>query len=182
MPSTTPKPATAVVSTRLQTIADYLRFRSISVEPREVLAHLEATSIIESLEHLDSDYDSLIDRFAEMVDDFCWPAQSWRRDSARLFRETLQSVVTHIEQGRIDGRAAKMDDDGNGCILQILADAIEVPWQGLRLDCDSPLPIERFIWHVRPGETHRTCVALALVRLWTLHMLGLDSTPERNLA
>ena len=167
--TTTPPTTTA----RFRAIAVYLAFRALPLDPQVVLSHFERVGTAEDLFTVEDDFYSLLDRFAERVCDDFLPTRAQQRQAACLIREALATLVERIETGRIDGRAAHLDDRGCGCVLEILADVIDdLVWRTLREDEDAPLLIERFIWPVQPGETHYTCPTLALVREWTLRALG----------
>jgi hypothetical protein len=170
--TTTWRNATAA-TTRFRAIAAYLAFRAIPLDPQAVLSHFERSGTTEGLLAVEDDFYALLDRFAERVCDDVLPTRPQQRQATCLVREALATLVERIETGRIDGRAAQLGDRGCGCILVILADIIDaLAWRTLREDEDEPLLIERFVWHVLPGETHRTCPTLALVREWTLCSLG----------
>ena len=164
--------ATAATA-RFRAIAAYLAFRAIPLDPQAVLSHFERNGITEDLFAIEDDFYALLDRFFERVCADFLPTRAQQRQAGHLFREALVTLVERIETGRIDGRAAHLDDCGCGCILVILADVIDLlAWKTLREHEDAPLIIERFVWHVQPGETHRTCPTLALVREWTMCSLG----------
>jgi hypothetical protein len=168
-----PQNAAPAIPARLRAIAAYLAFRTIPLDPRAMLTHFERYGVTEDLFAVEEDFAALVDRFAEVVSEDFLPTPAQQRQAMRLVREALTTLVERIETGRIDGRAARLDAHGCGCVLQIFADVIDNPaWKMLRYDEDVPLLIERFVWHVRPGETHHTCATLALVREWALRALG----------
>ncbi len=173
MPSTTTTTTALVPDARLRAIAAYLAFRSIPLDPQAVLCHFERNGTTEDLFAVEDDFCALLDRFTQRVRADFLPTRAQQRQAMCLVREALATLVERIETGRIDGRAAQLDDRGCGCVLVILADVIDAPaWRTLREDEDAPLVIERFVWHVQSGETHHTCPTLALVREWTLRALG----------
>ena len=173
MSSTSAASTTTVTAARLRAIAAYLAFRAIPLDPQAVLSHFERHGITDALFAVEDDFYALLNRYLEQVCADFLPTWAQQRQAVSLFCEVLVTLVERIETGRIDGRAARLDDHGCGCILEILADAIDTPaWRTLRYDEDVPLIIERFVWHVQPGETYRTCPTLALVREWTLRHLG----------
>jgi hypothetical protein len=164
---------TAPSATRWRAIASYLAVRAIPLDPQVVLRHFERVGSTEDLFTVEDDFYALLDRFAwrGCANAPPWPAQP--RQAAYLVHRALATLVERIEVGRIDGHAAQLDDHGCGCILVLLASSIGDPaWRTLREHEEVPRLIERFVWHVRPGETHRTCPSLALVRAWTLLALG----------
>ena len=150
---------------------DYLRFRQIPLDPAPLAAYLEQEGIAVSLFTIEDDCDALLERFdAAVYDDFL-PTRTGQREAEALINTARQELLAHIEHGRIDGQHAELDDEGNGCLLAILADVLDRHWSFLRLCEDDPLLIERFVYAVRPGDTHQGHPALALLRTWILRTL-----------
>ena len=172
MPPSKTQTQTPAATARLRAIAAYLAFRAIPLDAPALLSHFEHHSITDDLFAIDEEFHALLDRYFDRVCDDFLPTHAQQRQAVNLFREALATLVERIETSRIDGRAAHLDDRGCGCVLQILADALDTSWQTLREDAEIPLIIERFLWHVQPGENHHTCPTLALVRMWTLRALG----------
>jgi len=151
--------------------ADYLRFRQIPFDPAPLAAYLEEQGIAESLFTIEGDCDALLERFdAAVYDDFL-PTRTGQREAEALIRAARHELLTHIEQGRVDGECTELDDEGNGCLLAILADVLDRHWSFLRMCEDDPLLIERFVYAVRPDDTHQSHPALALLRTWILRTL-----------
>jgi hypothetical protein len=155
----------------LKCSAEYLRFRQIPLDPVLLDAYLEQEGIAESLFTIEGDCDALLERFvAAVYEDF--PAtRTGRRRAAALIATARQELLAHVERGRIDGQHAELDDEGGGCLLAILADALDRHWSFLRLCEDDLLLIERFVYDVQPGDTHQTHPALALLHTWILRTL-----------
>ena len=172
MRTSTTQTSSLNATARLRAIAAYLAFRAIPLDPQAVLGHFERYGITEDLFAVDEAFHALLDRYFVRVSEDFLPTRAAQRQAENLFREALATLVERIETGRIYGRAAHLDDQGCSCALQILADALDTRWQLLREDAAIPLVIERLLWHVQPSETHRTCPALALVRIWALRALG----------
>jgi hypothetical protein len=155
----------------LKCITDYLRFRQISLDPAPLAAYLEQQGIVASLFAIEDDCAALLDRFdAAVYDDFL-PTRTGRREAEALISAARQELLAHIEHGRVDGEHAELDDEGNGCLLAILADALDRHWSFLRLSEDDPLLIERFVYGVHPGHAHQTHPALAVFHTWILRAL-----------
>ena len=146
--------------------ADYLRFRQIPLDPAPLAAYLEQEGIAASLFTIEDDCDALLERFdAAVYDDFL-PTRTGQCEAEALIRAARHELLTHIEQGHVDGQRAELDGPGNGCLLAILADVLDRHWSFLRLCEDDPLLIERFVYGVRPGDTHQSHPALALLHAW----------------
>lgn len=151
--------------------ADYLRFRQISLDPAPLAAYLDKQGIAESLFTIEDDCLALLDRFdAAVYDDFL-PTRTGQREAEALIRAARQELLTHIEQGRVNGQCTELDDSGNGCLLAILADVLDRHWSFLRLSEDDPLLIEHFVYGARSGDTHNSQPALALLYAWILRTL-----------
>jgi hypothetical protein len=164
---------TTVTAARLRAISAYLASRSLPLDPWAVLDHFERAGVTEDPSAVEADFFALLDRVAAQVRHALLPTPTRHGQAACVIREGLATLVERIETGRIDGRAAYLDERGCGCVLISLAEAVHAPsWMALREADDIPRPIERFVWHVRPGETHRNCPSLALVRAWVLRALG----------
>jgi hypothetical protein len=155
----------------LERIADYLRFRQIPLDPAPLVAYLEEQGIAESLFTIEGDCDALLDRFVAAVYDDFLPTRAGRRKAEALITTAQQEFLAHIEHGRIDGQHAELDVHGNGCLLAILANVLDRHWSFLRPCKDDPLLIERFVYGVRPGDTHDSHPALALLHTWILSTL-----------
>lgn len=160
----------------LKCAADYLRFREIPLDPAPLAAYLEQQAIVASLFTIEGDCSALLDCFdAAVYDDFL-PTRAGQREAEALIGAARHELLAHIEQGRIDGQHAELDDRGNGCLLAILADVLDRHWSFLRLCEDDPLLIERFVYGVRPGDTHQTHPALALLHTWIPRVLPTERT------
>jgi hypothetical protein len=69
--------------------------------------------------------------------------------------------------GHVHGRVAPLDDDGNGCLLALLAALVGIAdWTLLRARAQEPLLLELLLRAVGPGETPATNPVLALLALW----------------
>jgi hypothetical protein len=155
----------------LKCTTEYLRFRQIPRDPAPLAVYLEQEGIAESLFTIEGDCAALLERFvAAVYEDF--PAtRTGQRRAAALIATARQVLLAHVERGRIDGQHDELDDEGSGCLLAILADALDRHWSFLRLREDDLLLIERFVYGVRPGDTHQSHPALALLRIWILRTL-----------
>ena len=156
----------------LKCAADYLRFRQIPLDSAPLAAYLEQQGIVASLFTIEDDCAALLDRFdAAVYDDFL-PTRTGQREAEALINSARQELLAHIGHGRIDGQHAELDVHGNGCLLAILADVLDRQWSFLRLSEDDPLLIERFLYSMRPGDTHKSHLALAVLHTWIARTLA----------
>lgn len=167
---------------RAPRLRTYLTFRAIPLDAEEIIRHFEQVGDDAVLDHCDlfaieDNFAALLDRFEERLRGEFLPTRHGLRQAQELVAQALREALACIEQGRIQGEGASPGRDESSGLLQILAgheDLVDlVSWTSLREDEDeaAPLLIERWLWHVEPGETSETCPALAILREWILRAL-----------
>jgi hypothetical protein len=82
-------------------------------------------------------------------------------------RHLRRCLLRALWAGRLHGRIAPLDDDGNGCLLALLAALVGIAdWTILRARRQQPLLLEVLVRAVCPGETPATNPVLGLLALW----------------
>lgn len=109
----------------VERIARYLCARQIVRDPAALVACLDECGVTESLFAIEEDCADVLGRFVAAVYlDFPATASGRRRAEA-LCATAREVLLAHIARGRVDDERAGLDEQGNGCLLAILADMLD---------------------------------------------------------